>query len=273
MKKKTLLFTSIFLLFALSADGNEHQVPKIEPGTGKALLYTAKKLGAPIIRTVIHVEHRSGEEGKSFYRIYAQVDSLPNLKFLFRMKNRFTSLVEVATCLPVQYIKQIDQGGPFIKDKHYHQTLTFDLARQKVTVEKEDQNEKREIPISAGTYDPLSLFARYYLKEEIRPGQDIPMSIFDGVKLRHMVFHSKIEKLSFKQQKAMEAVCLESVTPFSTFGDQEGIIRIWYMANGEKLPIILELDLPVGSVRFELEEIRERYILQDLSTKFQMERR
>jgi len=55
----------------------------------------------------------------------------------------------------------------------------------------------------------------------------------------------------------VEAVCLESTTSFSTFGDKEGIIRIWYMNNREKIPILMELELPVGNVKFELEEVKE----------------
>ncbi len=83
------------------------------------------------------------------------------------------------------------------------------------------------------------------------------MSIFDGMKLRQMVFHSKKEKVKTKMYGEVEGLCLESTTSFSTFGEKEGVIRIWYMMNGEKTPISMELDLPVGSVKFELEEVRE----------------
>jgi hypothetical protein len=72
-----------------------------------------------------------------------------------------------------------------------------------------------------------------------------------------MVFHSKKEKVNSKMYGEVEAVCLESTTSFSTFGDKEGIIRIWYMNNREKIPILMELDLPVGNVKFELEELKE----------------
>jgi hypothetical protein len=72
-----------------------------------------------------------------------------------------------------------------------------------------------------------------------------------------MVFHSKKEKVNSKMYGEVEAVCLESTTSFSTFGDKEGIIRIWYMNNRERIPILMELDLPVGNVRFELDEVKE----------------
>jgi len=44
----------------------------------------------------------------------------------------------------------------------------------------EKRKEKQEIPVSSETHDPLSMFARCYLKEDIHPGQSIAMSIFDG---------------------------------------------------------------------------------------------
>jgi hypothetical protein len=253
--------------------GDEQSVPKIELGMGKEFLYTAKKLGVPILKASIKIENGYREEGKSYYRIQAQVDSLPNLRLLFRMKNQFTSIVEVAAFSPVRYIKEIDQGGAFVKDKRYHQTLTFDPTRRMVIVEKEEhkeKSEKKEIPISRDTYDPLALFARYYLKDEVRPGQDIPMSIFDGVKLRQMIFRSKKEKVELKKDRPVETICLECATPFSTFGDQEGSIRIWYTADREKIPLVLELDLPIGSVKFELEEVRERIIKNDQITNNQI---
>jgi hypothetical protein len=53
----------------------------------------------------------------------------------------------------------------------------------------------------------------------------------------------------------LEAVRLDSKTFFSTFGDQEGAIHIWYTADGKKTPILIETDLPVGMIRFELESI------------------
>jgi hypothetical protein len=53
----------------------------------------------------------------------------------------------------------------------------------------------------------------------------------------------------------LEAVRLDSKTFFSTFGDQEGVIHLWYTADGKKTPILIETDLPVGMIRFELESI------------------
>jgi hypothetical protein len=165
--------------------------------------------------------------------------------------------METDTCFPVRYVKEVDQEGLLIQKKNYLHTIVFDPSRQKVVVEKKEEGDREELSLPPSTYDPLSMFARYYLKEELRPGQDIRMSIYDGVKLRAMVFHSKQEKVKSKKYGKVEAVRLESATSFSTFGEKEGIIRIWYTADGERIPLLIELDLPVGNVKFELESVEK----------------
>ena len=95
------------------------------------------------------------------------------------------------------------------------------------------------------------------MRDELSLGQDISISLYDGIKLRQMVFHSMKERVRSKMYGEVEAVCLKSTTLFSTFGDQEGTIRIWYLSEREKIPILMELGLPVGNVIFELEAVEE----------------
>lgn len=226
-------------------------------GPERIFIYTAKRLGIPILKASIKIENGSSEQGKPLYQIHADIDSLNYLKFLFRMNNRFVSTIDVETCSPVRYVKEIDQQGFLTKRKNYIQILTFDFQNRKVVSEKGENKEKQEFALSPETFDPLSMFAKYYLKENLQPGQNIPMSIFDGVKMRQMVFHSKKEKVKSNMFGEVEAVCLESTTSFSTFNDREGMIRIWYTADGKKIPILIGLGLPIGDVIFELESIKE----------------
>jgi hypothetical protein len=254
---KTFLSISIILLLGFVAHGDEQkQVPEPKPGPGKVFSYTAKKFGIPILKASIKIENGSSEQGKPLYQIYASVESV-TFGFLFRMKNRFLATMDAKTCSPVQYVKEIDQEGFIIGRKNYLQTFTFDFPNKKVVAEKGENMERKEFPLLHETYDPLSMFAKCYLKEEVRPGIDIPMSIFDGKKLRQMVFYAKEGKVKSKMYGEVEAVCLESSTSFSTFEDKEGHIRIWYTADGEKAPVLIELELPVGHIKFELESVEK----------------
>jgi hypothetical protein len=251
-----LLFFGILSGWGPIAYPNEpRQIPDLKTGSGKVFNYTAKRFGIPILKATIRIENGSSEHGQVLYQILARIESLNFLKFLFRINNRFFSTVEAETCSPVRYMKEINQQGLLVGRKNYVQTLTFDSLNKKIVVEKSGEEKKQEFALSSETFDPLSMFAKYYLKEELHPGQNIHTFIFDGVKMRQMVFYSKKGKVKSKMFGEVEAVCLESSTSFSTFDDREGTIRIWYTTEGKKIPVLIELDLPVGDITFELESM------------------
>lgn len=252
----------------------------------KVFRYSAMSFGVPILKASIRIEHGTSEQGKPIYRIRADIFSLDYLRLLFRINNRFVSVIDAETLTPMQYVKEIHQEGFLTKKKNYIQTLTFDQSNKKLIVESRKGSdrkepsmsadtyaplsvdtekrlpvenrkgeERKEISISPETFDPLSIFAKHYLKNELHAGQDIEMFIFDGMKLRRLLFVSRKEKVNSKLYGEVEAVCLESSTAFSSFDDKEGKIRIWYAERGEKIPILIELELPVGDIKFELDSV------------------
>jgi len=251
--KTFILITAIVSLLGSSAYGADG---KPFTGSEKVFRYSAvSSLGIPILKASIRIENGTSEQGRPIYQIRASIYSLDYLKFLFRINNRFLSTVEAETLAPLHYEKEIHQEGLLTKKKNYLQTLTFDHSNKKLIVENREERERKEIPLSPDTHDPLSIFAKHYLKSELHPGQDIQMSIFDGMKLRNLVFVSRKERVTSKLYGEVETVCLESSTAFSSFGDKEGKIRIWYADRGEKIPILIELELPVGYIKFELESV------------------
>lgn len=256
---KPLFIIILILIFGSPAyGGGQGRDSGPENGSEKTFHYTAKKLGIPILKATIRIGNGYSEQGKNLHKIEAQVISFKVPGFMFRMNNRFTSFMKMDSFSPLRYVKEIDQEGLFIERKNYLQTITFDSILHKATVEKKAAGEKREVFFPSQTYDPLAMFARYHLREGLPPDQEVRMSIFDGVKFRQMVFHSRKSRVKSKILGEVDTVCLESTTAFSSFGEKEGNIRIWYTANGDKIPISLELDLPVGVVKFDLDEIRER---------------
>lgn len=222
----------------------------------KSFFFTARKIGVPVVRARIQLHAVSEGNGRRLYRILAEVRSVDALQLLFRMNNRFAATMETDSCRPLQYVKEIDQGGLLFPKKRYQQVLTFDSVHHKVVVEEGSTGEKQEISLPPDTYDPLSMFGRCYLKEEIQPGHQIRMSIFDGWRLRQMVFHPRRETISLRGEER-EAICLQSSTAFSSFGEKEGTLRICYSADGKKTPVAMEVNLPAGMVKFELDGTEE----------------
>jgi hypothetical protein len=255
LKRFPLILIILLLGTTVYGDGAVKS-PEIDSDGGASFFFIAKKFGMPILKASMRLGNVTSGQGTPLCQIEARVDSL-RLGVFFRVNNRFVSLLDIKTNSPLRYVKEIDQEGLFIQKKKYTEILTFEPAYQRVVIEKQGVEKRREISIPPDTYDPLSMFARLYLKDEIQPGQDIRMSVFDGVKLRELIFHTEREQVESKLLGIVEAVRLESTTSFSSFGDREGIIRIWYTTDGKKIPVSMELDLPVGSMRFELVGIEE----------------
>jgi hypothetical protein len=257
LRIRTIFIVAIPCLFgSVVYGGGAQETSQPSSGVGEVFHYKATRFGIPIFRATIKIDSESFRQAKSLFQIHASFHSLQYLGALFRMNNRFTSTMETDTCFPVRYVKEVDQEGLLIQKKSYLHTILFDSSRQRVVVEKEG-GDREELSLPPSTYDPLSMFARYYLKEELHPGQDIRMSIYDGVKIRAMVFHSKQEKVKSKKFGEVQTIRLESTTTFSSFGEKEGFIRIWYTADREKIPLLIQLDLPVGDVKFELESVEK----------------
>jgi hypothetical protein len=190
--------------------------------------------------------------------VKAAVDTTGMIRPFFRMHNRFCSYVKEDGLEPLQYMKEIDQRGIFSRNKRYTDILHFDPSSCTVIVEREDPPDTKEIAIPPHTYDPLSIFLKCFLESEVEDGQTIGMRIYDGIKLREVTFAATSGEISTPLYGEVKTICLESEVPFSSLGDKEGAIKIWYTDDERRFPVNITLELPsLGSVEFELERVEQ----------------
>jgi hypothetical protein len=221
------------------------------PGEGIRFHYRVQKLGATIMRASLSIE-----SGNPHYLVKAVVDTKGVARPLFRMHNRFTSYINGDSLTPWRYIKEVDQKGIFSHKKRYTDTLTFDPDSCKVTVEHADPPGVQEISIPPQTYDPLAIFLKCFLESEVANGHTIAMRIYDGIKLREVTFDAVSGEITTPLYGTVKAICLKSEVPFSSLGDKEGVIKIWYTDDARRYPVNISLELPiVGNVEFELERV------------------
>lgn len=214
--------------------------------------YGVNKYGLRILEAIITLEEARSEAGERIYLVQAQVQTTGVTSWFFRMHNRFYSWVDARHFGPLRYVKEINQQGIFSGEKNYRCVLTFNQENNRVVVDGE-----KEIAVPPGTQDPLSFFVKYYVGEEVKPTQGIRMTIYDGIKLRKVLFDSKVDSIETEWCGPVDAICLESKVPFSSLGGKEGIIKIWYTRDRRKVPVRIGLDLPIGTVQFELESFEE----------------
>ncbi len=213
--------------------------------------YRAHKLGATVLKATLSIER-----GSPFYIVKVTVDSKGVARPIFRMHNRFTSQIKEGGLEPCRYIKEVDQKGIFSKKKRYTDILTFDPAGCKVRVERVVPPTMQEVSVPPQTYDPLAVFLKFFLQSEVVNGQKIVMNIYDGIKLKEVTFYAAKGQIDTRLYGAVKAIALESKVAFSSLGDKEGVIKIWYTDDERRFPVAMHLKLPsVGKVDFELEKV------------------
>jgi hypothetical protein len=252
MKRFMLIPIALLILFcALPPPAIGHPSVPWEVGNGISFHYRVQKLGTTIITASLSIE-RDGP----LHVVKATVDTTGLIRPFFRMHNRFSSYVKEDGLEPLRYVKEIDQRGVFSRNKRYTDILTFDPANCTVVVEREDPPDAQEIAVPPHTYDPLSIFLKCFLETEVEDGNQITMRIYDGIKLREVTFAATSGEIPTPLYGEVKTICLESEVPFSSLGDKEGAIKIWYTDDERRFPVNITLELPsLGSVAFELERV------------------
>ncbi len=244
------IITGIIVLLLVGSLSHEpgHTNP---PWNGVSFHYRFQKLGATVLKATLSVERKD-----HLYVVKAAVDSTGVTAPFFRMHNRFCSYVEREGLEPTLYVKEVNQWGVLSRKKCYTDILNFDLGDSKVIVERREPPQVREVAIPPQTYDPLTIFLKYFLDAETGNRERIEMRIYDGIKVREVIFLATREEISTRLYGSVETTCLESKIPFATLGDREGVIKIWYVEDERRFPVDITLELPaVGSVEFELESV------------------
>lgn len=252
MKRMKIVAIAFFILFCADLPhAIGHPALPGEVGKGISFHYRAQKLGTTIITASLSIER-----GNPHYLVKAAVDTTGIIRPFFRMHNRFRSYVREDGLEPVRYVKEINQRGLFSRKKHYTDILTFDPSGSKVMVERVDPPETKEISVPPQTYDPLAIFLKCLLEAEVEDGNTIAMRIYDGIKIREVTFAASCTEIATSLYGEVKTICLESEVPFSSLGDKEGDIKIWYTDDEHRVPVNITLELPsVGNVEFELERV------------------
>jgi hypothetical protein len=223
------------------------------PGKGVRFHYRVHKLGATVITASLSIE-----EGNPHYLVKANVDTTGVTSLFFRMHNRFSSYIKEEGLVPFRYIKEINQRGIVSRKKRYTDIFTFDPDQGKVLMQRADLPDVQEIPIPPQTYDPLSIFLKCFCDTEPLNGRKLEMKIYDGIKVRDVTFVATSAEVKTHLYGTIKTVCLESKVAFNSLGDKEGIIKIWYTDDVQRIPVQILLELPtLGDVNFELDKVEK----------------
>lgn len=188
--------------------------------------------------------------GKDVYHVVGKGWTTGAIKWFFKVKDRYESYFDKETGVPYKFIRKIDEGG-HTKDVE----ITFDHENRKAEVLNKKHKKVTTVTTEKDVQDMLSAF--YYLRnnydtDKIKVNDVVQLTMFFdeenyGFKLKYL--GRETIKTKFGDVKTLK------FRPYVMAGrvfKEEESLTLWVSADDNKIPLKIQANLAVGSLRAEL---------------------
>ncbi len=175
------------------------------------------------------------------------------ISWFFKVRDNYQSYFDLETGQPYIFKRKINEGG-YKKNK----ILTFNEEKKEVKIEDLKKKKEKIISNVSNVKDMISAF--YFLRnqdtENMEVGDEIALDMFfdeeiHPFKLRFL----GIETVNTKFGKISTQKFMPLVQAGRVFKEDESV-SVWITADSNKIPVKIQANLAVGSLRAELEEYK-----------------
>jgi len=194
-------------------------------------------------------------QGKKVYHVVGKGWTSGAIKWFFKLKDRYESFIDVKTGLPYKFIRDINEDG-HTKDIE----IAFNHATKKAEVNDKKHKIVKIIDIETNVQDMVSAF--YYLRnnydtDKIQPGDIVNLNMFFDEE--NYLFRLKyLGRETIRTNINGSSIEVETLKfrPYVMSGrvfKEEESLTVWISADKNKIPLKIQADLAVGSLRADLE--------------------
>jgi len=175
-------------------------------------------------------------------------------RWFFKVEDHYDTYFDEKKVLPYWFIRDIDEGG-YTKNLE----INFDHHQNLAHVNNLKKNEKSTYEIADNAQDLMSAFyylRAYYPDHKLMPNETFSINMFFDYE--NYVFKMKylgIENLNTKFGKIKCMKFRPYVQSGRVFREQESV-TLWITDDGNKIPIRLQADLAIGSIKVDLEKFK-----------------
>ena len=203
--------------------------------------------GIPAGHAYMKTEEVTDADGRQARRLVTTIRSNDFISVFFPVRNHVDSLVDPQTLLPRHLLFERREGS-----RHEQFDVTFDRVTNQVTVVKDGKSSVHDIP--PGSHGPLSCL--YFLRTmpNLEPGSSVFMNIHHDRKNYNVEVKVEAVEAVSGPWGEVEAIRLLAVMPFRGIFLNEGNIRIWLTNTPERVPVMMEARVIVGSATALIEK-------------------
>ena len=195
--------------------------------------------------------HDSEINGEQMFHVKGRGKSTGLLSLFFKVDDDYQTYFNKKTGVPSKFIRKIDEGG-HTKDI----LIDFDHDNNVALVNDKKHKEKTTHPIKVGTQDMMSAF--YYLRNNVDTknlavGEEFSINMFfDKENFDFKLKFLGRETVNTKFGNVPSLKFRPYVQSGRVFKEQESL-TVWISDDENKIPLRLQADLVVGSIKADLE--------------------
>ena len=196
----------------------------------------------------------SNLDGKEVFHVVGKGWTTGAIKWFFKVKDRYESYFDKKTGAPYKFIRKIDEGG-HTKDIE----INFDHKNKIAEVNNKKHNEVKKVATEQDVQDMVSMY--YYLRNNIdiaslKIGDEIKTNMFFdeenyGFKLKYLGKETIEVEVNGSDVKVKTLKFRPYVMAGRVFKEEESL-TLWVSGDKNKIPLKIQADLAVGSLRADL---------------------
>lgn len=206
----------------------------------------------------LSIDGKTTRSGRDVYRMVGKGRSVGMAEWFFKTRDTYETYIDAKSIVPWEFVRDVNEGGYVIK-RH----LMFDHYNNQVR--DVDSKKAKHYKVPDNVQDILSAFyyARCVDTRTMKPGDVIPIEMF----LDYEVFNFQLKYLGVETMESEwgKIDCkkfIPLVQEGRVFAEEEGL-TLWVTDDANKIPIRLEAELAVGSIKMDLVDYRNnRHALQ-----------
>jgi hypothetical protein len=175
-------------------------------------------------------------------------------RWFFKVEDYYESFFDEKSIQPYKFIRNINEGG-------YTKNIEIDFYHEKRTalVNNKKKNELNEFSIESGVQDLMSCFyylRNFYPKNGVKMNESFNINMFFDNE--NYVFKLKYLGKEIINSKFGKIKCMK-FRPFVQSGrvfEEQESITLWVSDDNNRLPIRLQADILVGSIKADLENFK-----------------
>lgn len=248
---KILIVFFLFLTSSFVVGDTYRFIPNTSFKAGEYFEYKVKYGILPVGEAIVEVSPQIySVNRRACYRVNV-FGRTTGLTDIFHIRNTYRSYLDTSAILPQKFLMSLQENS-YKKD----QVIVFDHTANSAL--REQNNDKKAFVLPNNIQDVVSGY--YFLRtldfSKMKIGETVaaPMFFDDEIYNMRVKYNGKgVVKTKFGK---IDVIKLTPILPQNQMFKGEDAIRIWVSDDGNRVPIRIELEFPVGSASMEIKGYR-----------------